>query len=768
MGEYGKAVAALSPSTPSAIDDTSFKALLEKHPKASPVVTGPAAPIPLIVSVEIVKKMVLSFPSGSGPGPMGLRAEHIRPCFKLNLQTNLLESLTQFVNELIAGRVNPSIAPHLAGASLYALEKKGGGIRPLACGNLLRRLASKCICFLTREHFKNHLAPHQVGVAVPGGVEIVIHEARFVRDLFNSDKKFDKHGFLKVDFRNAFNEVDRQAIYNELVANFPQLVPYFTWCYANPTTLFFGKYKVSSERGVQQGDPLGPFLFSLVLQKLILKLVDSHPSLTLNKWYLDDGNIAGPLCILPSVLDEIDRIGSSLGLFLNRSKCQVYGFKTSPNPKLFPKLEIGDSSNFDTLGAPVGSIEHSSGFISDKLKKVFDIFDTLVKLEDSQIAFTLLRSCCSFGKIVFHLRTTPPQLIKEVCQDFDQKVLMCLENLLSCALDPPARNQASLPLSRGGPGLRSAAQHAPACYIASLKNAMEFSSLKLSLDQACVDSLNQLVSSPFQTDLNLTQSQLSSKIDSVVLEKLLSSASSTSKARLKSILGSHATAWLSVIPSTRLGTKFNHTQFQTAMKLFLGLPVYSKDSICPCQKPLDKCGIHSLACKSKGDIISRHNSIRDVIFQNCKDAGMTVKKEKAGLLGDHGDKRRPADVWIQNFSLNMDYCLDVAVTSPLQKKYREQAAKTEGHAAADYYKYKIGHYAKAVEEANMKFQPIIFETFGRIAPESLKALTKIAIRKADQKSLSHSQSIQSFFQQLSVSLQVRNANMVLKRDSCRT
>jgi hypothetical protein len=166
-----------------------------------------------------------------------------------------------------------------------------------------------------------------------------------------------------------------------------------------------------------------------------------------------------------------------------------------------------------------------------------------------------------------------------------------------------------------------------------------------------------------------------------------------------------------------------------------------------------------LACKTKGDIISRHNSIRDIIYQTCKDAGLTAKKEKAGLLGDHGDKRRPADVWIQNFSMNIDYCIDVAVTSPLQKKYREQAAKTEGHAADDYYKYKMGHYAKAVEEANMKFQPVVFETFGRIAPESLKALTKLAIIKADHKSSPHSQTIQQLFQQLSVSLQVRNSNI---------
>jgi hypothetical protein len=76
----------------------------------------------------------------------------------------------------------------------------------------------------------------------------------------------------------------------------------------------------------------------------------------------------------------------------------------------------------------------------------------------------------------------------------------------------------------------------------------------------------------------------------------------------------------------------------------------------------------------------------------------------------------------------------------------------------------MSRYSKEVEEAGHVFQPIILESFGRIADQSYVTLVKIAAIKADRFALSRSEVIRNLFHQLSVTLQIRNANMVLKRD----
>ena len=53
--------------------------------------------------------------------------------------------------------------------------------------------------------------------------------------------------------------------------------------------------QISSQTGVQQGDPLGPMLFALVLHKLVTSIDadDDCLQLLLEAWYLDDGVLAG-------------------------------------------------------------------------------------------------------------------------------------------------------------------------------------------------------------------------------------------------------------------------------------------------------------------------------------------------------------------------------------------------------------------------------------------------------------------------------------------
>ena len=87
-----------------------------------------------------------------------------------------------------------------------ALNKPDGGLRPIAIGETIRRLVSKCCCEATTEDAKRVFGSLQIGVATQGGGEAAIHAVRrLVEELGKDPEKI----MLKVDFSNAFNMVDR-------------------------------------------------------------------------------------------------------------------------------------------------------------------------------------------------------------------------------------------------------------------------------------------------------------------------------------------------------------------------------------------------------------------------------------------------------------------------------------------------------------------------------------------------------------------------------
>ena len=54
-------------------------------------------------------------------------------------------------------------------------------------------------------------------------------------------------------------------------------------------------------------------------------------------------------------------------------------------------------------------------------------------------------------------------------------------------------------------------------------------------------------------------------------------------------------------------------EFQTAIKWWLGIDLFSGKK-CPCclTLSLDPLGHHALTCRHNGDVVSRHNRVRDV------------------------------------------------------------------------------------------------------------------------------------------------------------
>ena len=125
--------------------DVTYAKLLERHPAAPANHCLPHNMTAIQMSEAEVQKTIFSFPAGSSGGPDGIRPQHILDLINCReCGTVLLTSYTGFVNTLLNGKCHPEVAPVLFGGNLIALEKKSGGIRPIAIGYTWRRITAEC------------------------------------------------------------------------------------------------------------------------------------------------------------------------------------------------------------------------------------------------------------------------------------------------------------------------------------------------------------------------------------------------------------------------------------------------------------------------------------------------------------------------------------------------------------------------------------------------------------------------------------------------
>ena len=123
------------------------------------------------MSPKEVARAIRSFPCGSAGGPDGLRPQHLKDMIGSEEEgggPQLLRALTSFTNLILEGKASPNACPYFFGASLIALEKKDGGVRPIAVSCTLRRLVAKCAGYSIK----------QLGFGISQGAESAVHATR--------------------------------------------------------------------------------------------------------------------------------------------------------------------------------------------------------------------------------------------------------------------------------------------------------------------------------------------------------------------------------------------------------------------------------------------------------------------------------------------------------------------------------------------------------------------------------------------------------------
>ena len=94
--------------------------------------------------------------------------------------------------------------------------------------------------------------------------------------------------------------------------------------------------------------------------------------------------------------------------------------------------------------------------LSKRVPKASSLFHAIGKYEDAHGAFTLLRSCTGWAKILYSCRTVPPTLQPDALAQADADVRDALGRLVGSPLSADDWRLPSLGISAGGIGARSA------------------------------------------------------------------------------------------------------------------------------------------------------------------------------------------------------------------------------------------------------------------------------------------------------------------------
>ncbi|CAD6986128.1 unnamed protein product, partial [Tilletia controversa] len=248
----------------------------------------------------------------------------------------------------------------LTSSLLTPVSKADGGVRPIACPDLIYRLCAKTI--LAAAPLDGALLPFQLGLGSAGGVEPIAFLAQQVAD---GEVPGLTH-IASVDLRNAYGSIHRGPLAKATREHAPGLYRLAKHRYEHPGAMVIASngelHILQAADGVYQGDPLAGLLFCIgarpILEKL-LAFLESRGFTARILCYLDDWNIfsdrPGVLNAVHEFFDQLHDSDAHSGLELNLAK----SWELSASEILQHGKEL--------LGTMIGGTDACLDFLSRKM-----------------------------------------------------------------------------------------------------------------------------------------------------------------------------------------------------------------------------------------------------------------------------------------------------------------------------------------------------------------------------------------------------------------
>ncbi|KAL0214997.1 hypothetical protein P9112_007181 [Eukaryota sp. TZLM1-RC] len=234
-GRYGAAKQSLFSSSLADANSDTLEKLQKLHPQENFKCSKPeVCPFWIenpITAIEVLKA-IQKLPKGKAAGPSGISFDLLK--IACSSAPEIADDLAHYFQQLIVLKINPPF--ELLAARLIALVKPGNGIkpdgiRPIAVGESLSRLLASIVFDRVKDKASTFLNPHQFGIKTIDGASV----AAIASDTFFNAE--ENNFIFNLDFKNAFNSVKREAIFEVIKSDFPELSSFFYHFYGKESDL---------------------------------------------------------------------------------------------------------------------------------------------------------------------------------------------------------------------------------------------------------------------------------------------------------------------------------------------------------------------------------------------------------------------------------------------------------------------------------------------------------------------------------------------------
>lgn len=687
------------------------------------------------IDEEMVWKKALKTQGGAGPS--GLNADMMKNLLSTKQHgeqsTNLRTAIAKLAQKLATENCQNLDA--YTARRLLPLEKKPKGVRPIGIGEILNRIIGKCVMQVTQAGVKRAAGNLQVCAGHQAGGEAAIHA---MREIFEDP---DIEAILLVDAKNAFNNINRDAMLHNISMKCPILSKYVENTYGTPSDLYIeggevGHDVIKSEEGTTQGDPVAMAMYAIGLSVLQDNLTYEETKVK-SVAYADDYIGAGTLQDLRTWWNKLENKGKKFGYITNANKsCLI----VKPGKEDQAKRVFNDSpiqitaEGHEHLGAVIGTETFKTHYLQKKVEEWKSEITRLSEIAKTEphAAFTAFTHGLKH-KWTYIARTIPD--ISGLMEPLEDAIkTKFIPSLINKHCSEQERDLLSLPPSLGGLGIINPAVKTNQEFINSTKLTSQLKEFIIAqdnqgvVDDMAIDKLRKQISDERQKKQREKLNEIERACDKTLRQKI----------QLATETG--ASSWLTSLPIKAKGFMLNKQEFNDAIALRYGWPIEGLPDRCPgCSEVFDES--HANTCQKGGYIAMRHDEIRDLNYELLTMVVREVQKEPplqpcSGVTLSHSTSNTQVgarvDLSARGFWTRGERAFfDVRIFEPSAKSYSKMKLSA---AYEKNERDKIRTYRERIQRVEQgTFTPLVFSTSGGMSNETKTFYKRIAELMAEKR-----------------------------------